>query len=377
MKRVIIHIGLHKTGSTSIQKALKGYKKNGVKSISFKEENHSIPMYTIFSENRYNYHIWKNQGLSKDDIDKKRDEYFDILESEFKINNSETLIISAEDLSVLNNSEVKALSEFLKSQHVVTTIICYVREPLSWVTSAAQQQTKMGRPITVEDSIYKSRLENYIQYFGKNNIRIFEYQKTIESDISIVSHFSKILSIDLKDPHKKNQSISPLQFSLIYCLNKLNLQSKRRPTWNAILQKIMEIDQIYASNRIEKLDSQYFINHLPKFYKEDCDWLQKEFNIRYKTHKASNHKNINEYLKIILSNSLEEISNLFKEIGIRYDPILSLKDNLLNAFIFIETGIGDFDGDLYLKLNPDVKDAKANPYLHYLIHGKEKGRPYQ
>lgn len=377
MKEVILHIGLHKTGSTSIQKALKGYKKNGVKSIAFEEENHSIPMYTIFSENRYNYHIWKNAGLCKDDIDKKRDEYFDILKSEFKVNNSETLIISGEDLSVLNNSEVKALSEFFRSQQVVTKIICYVREPLSWIVSAAQQQIKMGRHISNLDNIYKSRLENYIQYFGKKNIRIFEYQKTIESENSIVTHFSRTLSIDLKDPKRTNQSISPLQFSLIHCLNKLQLQSTRHQTWHAIVQKIMKIDHIYAANGIEKLDNQYFINHLPKFYKDDCDWLQKEFNIRYKKHKVSSHKNINDYLKIILSNSLEEISSLFKEIGIIYDPNLSLTDNFLNAFIFIDTGVGDFNGDLYLKLNPDVKDVKANPYMHYLIHGNKKGRSYQ
>ncbi len=72
MKEVILHIGLHKTGSTSIQNALKGYNKNGVKSVAFEEVNHSIPMYTIFSEKRYNYHIWQKAELTKIDIDKKR-----------------------------------------------------------------------------------------------------------------------------------------------------------------------------------------------------------------------------------------------------------------------------------------------------------------
>ena len=110
-KQLMLHIGLHKTGSTSIQAALKGYNKNKVRSIAFKEANHSIPMYTIFSEERYNYHIWQKEGLSKGDIDKKKNAYLNILIKEFKNNKVKTLIISGEDLSVLKDHEVKALSE--------------------------------------------------------------------------------------------------------------------------------------------------------------------------------------------------------------------------------------------------------------------------
>jgi hypothetical protein len=56
---------------------------------------------------------------------------------------------------------------------------------------------------------------------------------------------------------------------------------------------------------------------------------------------------------------------------------LSLQDNFLNAYIFIETRIDNFNGDLYLDLNPDVKAAKVNPYKHYLDHGIDKGRRHR
>ena len=79
LKEVILHIGLHKTGSTSIQSALKGYDKNGTKTVSFENENHSIPMYTIFSKNRYDYHIWKNAGISKVNIDRNIQKYLKII----------------------------------------------------------------------------------------------------------------------------------------------------------------------------------------------------------------------------------------------------------------------------------------------------------
>ena len=37
----------------------------------------------------------------------------------------------------------------------------------------------------------------------------------------------------------------------------------------------------------------------------------------------------------------------------------------------------DFDKQVYLNLNPDVKWAKTNPAYHYLTHGKAEGRPYK
>ena len=36
---------------------------------------------------------------------------------------------------------------------------------------------------------------------------------------------------------------------------------------------------------------------------------------------------------------------------------------------------GIFDGDAYLRQNPDLAGAKIDPLLHYLLHGLAEGRP--
>lgn len=377
MKEVILHIGLHKTGSTSIQTALKGYNKNGVKSIAFKEANHSIPMFTIFSNNRYKYHIWKKQELSKDDIDKKRNEYLDILKKELRNEKVKTLIISGEDLSSLNDHEVKVLSEFLNAEQVSTTIVCYVRHPLSWAASAVQELAKNGNSFPNLDNFFKVRLGKYIEFFGKKNMKVFDYQKSSTKEKSVVKHFSKILSIDLKDPPRANESLSALQFSLIRNLNKLNLQKTRHRARDLILSHIMRIESTATSQHSKKVNEQYFVNLITKSSIEDCNWLNKEFGIQYKINKSKVDENLDDYFKIILSNSLKTISNLFVEIGISYDPIISLQDNFLNAYIFIETGIDNFNGDLYLELNPDIKAARVNPYKHFLENGIDIGRRFR
>ena len=128
----------------------------------------------------------------------------------------------------------------------------------------------------------------------------------------------------------------------------------------------------------KKLDKQYFKNLIPDSIEEDCNWLNNQFGIRYKINYRSEQKNIDRYHKLILSNSSEAAENLFREIGIKYNPILNLQDNFLNAYIFIETGIDNFSRDLYLEHNPDIKKAvRVNPYQHFLEKGFSKGRRFQ
>ena len=377
-KQLILHIGIHKTGSTSIQAALKGYNKNKVKYVAFEEINHSIPMYTIFSENRYNYHIWQKVGISNEDIDKKKNTYLNILMKEFMNNKVETLIISGEDLSGLKDHEVKKLSEFLTAQQITTTVICYVRDPLSWAVSASQEMAKNGGTTPNLDNMFEFRIQKYIKYFGKKNIKVFDYEKSSVSEKSIVRHFSRELSIDLKDLPHANKSLNPLQFSLLQNLNNIKFKEKRHLTRNVIASKIIKIGLMSPLYSDKKLDKQYFKNLIPDCYEEDCNWLNNEFGIQYKIDLSTKQKSIDCYHKMILSNSFELIINLFKEIGLRYNPTLNLQDNYINAYIFIETGIDNFSGNLYLELNPQLKKVVGlNPYKHFLVNGFSGGRRFQ
>ena len=376
-KQLLLHIGIHKTGSTSIQTALEGYNKNKVKFVAFKEKNHSIPMITIFSELRYNYHIWDKLELSNEDIDKKKNAYLNILLKEFNNDKVETLIISGEDLSIFKDHEVKELSEFLVAQQINTTIICYVREPLSWTVSASQEIAKNGGRTPNLDNFFKSRIEKFIKHFGKKNIKVFDYHKSSVSEKSIVRHFSRELSIDLKDLPHTNVSLNPLQFSLLQNLNRINFKKKMHYARSVIVSKIIKIGSMPSMYSGKKLEKQYFINLLPDSYEEDCNWLNNEFGIEYKIDHSIEQKNIDSYHKMILSNSFEVIIDLFKEIGLTYNPILSLQDNFINAYIFIETGIDNFSGDLYLERNPNLKkNVRLNPYKHFLVNGFNEGRKF-
>jgi predicted 3-demethylubiquinone-9 3-methyltransferase (glyoxalase superfamily) len=345
-----------------------------VKAIDFKEENHSIPMYTIFSENRYDYHIWRNENYCRGDIEKKKNDYLKILSSECGNDKIKTLIISGEDLSVLNNSEVKILADYLRTKNVKTTIICYVRDPLSWIASNSQERVKAGWPLIKIDEIFKRSIQNYMQYFGRENIQIYDFQESIKLTDSIVSHFSEILSIDIKEPLRENESLNAVQFALMQFLNTISINTNLDKTRNIVRNKIRKLSSKLLSKNREKLDKQQFVNYISSANREECNWLKKEFGIHYQIPESTEEKNLSDYVNKTLSNSLETINNLFDDIGISYNPLLSLHDNFLNAFTFLEIGNKHFDPNVYMELNSDVKAAGVNPYQHYLEFGIKEGR---
>lgn len=180
MKQVILHIGMHKTGTTSIQNSLVGVEQDGIRTARFKEANHSVPMYTMFSEDRYNYHIWKNRGFTADKIDDLKDDYFKILEEELEKelsdSNASKLIISGEDLSILNETEQESLCDFFTSKGFSVKIIYVVRDPVAWAISANQQRAKIGgKKLTKINPEYRARLQGFINGCGVENVSVYKF----------------------------------------------------------------------------------------------------------------------------------------------------------------------------------------------------------
>ena len=52
----------------------------------------------------------------------------------------------------------------------------------------------------------------------------------------------------------------------------------------------------------------------------------------------------------------------------------SIQNNFYNTYIILKNGIKNFDPNLYLELNPDVKSAGVNPYQHFLEFGFNERR---
>lgn len=191
IKKLIIHIGLHKTGTTSIQHTL--YKKRNILNkedmsypvFKFKGNdiaNHSWPLLNLILESPENYHLNKSNLLSHDDIEALKLKTRDILKKESK--HKSTMIISGEGLSIVDQKSLIKLKDELSLLSTSTTEIefhYFVRNKIKFIQSVIQERLKGG----VKESKILSQLSSNIP----NNDYIYkEYLHRVFPNAAIHRH---------------------------------------------------------------------------------------------------------------------------------------------------------------------------------------------
>jgi hypothetical protein len=222
MTEAILHVGVHKTGTTSIQRVFARYRPE-LKAQGF--------LYPSFSQNHYDIHsafasepfkavMVRARGLKTDDeLQELRDRVLGSVEDEVRANPDLRLLICAEDLSALDREGQIRLQAWLSSIGVdQITIHMYVREPISFWESLIQQSIKGGHQIdfTREAEVlsrlrtYEPALEAYAGTFGRDNIRVhlFAPERLAGGDV-VVDFAGRIgLNIDGMELVRANESLS-------------------------------------------------------------------------------------------------------------------------------------------------------------------------
>lgn len=221
----IIHVGMHKTGSSSIQNFL--YTNVGnieFKYANLKVENQSKVIYSLFSNNPYEYHGHKSLGLSKEEVNKYNVENRALINQSFLNSYTQKTIISAEDIMYLKQDELIKFKVFLSDYFFNIKIIAYVRPLLSYVESAFQELVKHGLnriDFTYADPDYKRFLLFY-DVFGKENVTLRFFHKNALYNGDVLQDFCKTIGIsnNLQTNISKNESLSKEAISLLYVYQK-------------------------------------------------------------------------------------------------------------------------------------------------------------
>lgn len=181
MTTCYVHIGIHKTGTKSIQNTFYFSRKTLLaRDINYLPIaiNHSVDFYSLLADEPHLYIPNVQQGI---DTPRKAERHNvklrEKITNELQANESGKLIISGEDLSSLSRSGVESLKALLEPYAGTTRIIVYVRSPIEFALSAAQERLKHGD--TLEKLLdvphvpeYRFRIEKYMQVFGRENVDI-------------------------------------------------------------------------------------------------------------------------------------------------------------------------------------------------------------
>lgn len=181
MKRCWIHIGMHKTGSTTIQRNLSLIQGHGSwKYLTLIKGNGNLneAMFAMFATNPTRYHTFRNQKTSPEKIARMGVKLREKLEKRIRASTAETIILSAESLDQMDIQGVVRLEEFLRPMFDEIRVIGYVRPPAGLVSSSFQEKVKHGKrefEFSKCAPAYRFRFRKYDKVFGPERVDLFKF----------------------------------------------------------------------------------------------------------------------------------------------------------------------------------------------------------
>lgn len=237
--KLILHIGMWKTGTTSIQENLSKNKELlqciGVEYPS--EINNHIFLLPDVYENYINHVAIKSYKPGVEKLNDIKNSFFD---SVFKGNEGTTYILSSEFFLDLNVNEVNKLKDILSGYFSEIKILCYMRPPESHFKSAVNEQVKQGHyPIEkayekhIEINEYR-RIYIWRDAFGKGSVIVRPFDNKQWKNQNLLDDFFD--SINIKKPDSfietkiKNESLSQAGIEIADSIAKIAPSfSKQRP----------------------------------------------------------------------------------------------------------------------------------------------------
>lgn len=269
-KRVIIHIGHLKTGSSSIQNFLWDNR------LILKGKGVLYPEKALAHERFIgirHYHL----GINPISNSKYWTQTLAEIES-----SSKTAVLSYEGFIRLERDEIDFVKHQL-SRHKVK-VICYLRRQDEFIQSHYAEMIK-NQGVTIPFTQFISRSPNYCNYmpmillwinaFNLKNICVRNFTEQASAKEGIIRDFLEQCKIDpsgLTFPKtQSNKSLSAEQLQIMYDINhsKSSLANKRKYAAMITSKKVKKTRPVFFTNEQAML----FVNR----YKEDNEWLQDTF----------------------------------------------------------------------------------------------------
>lgn len=234
IKTIYLHIGLHKTGTSTIQQTFGEIRQklaqNGFLYPAFvmKERerfNHSIPMMSMFCGEPEKYWINIKYGCTtKEAVEKLNQSYDRQLKEQILNFGGHTLIISGEDISRLTIPQLAKLRQYLiniTNPEVSIKILMVIRHPVSWEISGLQEMIKSGKSLkssietnaTQKTHKFISETQKFKIVFQQDSLLIQRYEELSENANGLFAGFIRefhILEKEIEYVENKriNQSIT-------------------------------------------------------------------------------------------------------------------------------------------------------------------------
>lgn len=228
MKRCWIHIGMHKTGTTSLQRTLSSALLPAtwhyVKLRPY--INLGVPFFAMFSPDPTSYHWFGKKKQTHEDAVALGKKWKAELLQMVVHSNAEQFIFSGEGIALLCHQGLENMHNFLSPMFDEIRIVAYIRPPIGFRTSMFQQRIKMGR--NSFDAVnaplkYRSRFESFDEVFGREHVLLWKFDPKTFPDKCVVSDFCRRIDMRLDSEtivDRTNESLTREAFGMLFAYRK-------------------------------------------------------------------------------------------------------------------------------------------------------------
>lgn len=228
MKRCWIHIGMHKTGSSSVQQNLARVAEPVdwcLLSIGGRP-NMGPALHAMLSREPHKCHWFAKSGDSSEVVARKGKRWRKELQKAVAELTVENCIISAEALSTFNKESITALRDFIAPLFDEVRVIGYVRPPVAFKISRFQENVKHGNgKFNIADIKlnYRSKFRKFDEVFGASNVILRKFDPATFPNRCAVADFCQQTGIKLPGDtpiRRINESLSREACGILYAYRK-------------------------------------------------------------------------------------------------------------------------------------------------------------
>jgi hypothetical protein len=375
MKKAIIHIGIEKTGTTSIQTCMNWnrevLRKYGIGYLLTPGIQNNRKLVTYCMNNTTIDDYVKNLGICESESRQLwKENFYKEINSELNLlaNKVCKVIISSEHFHSRLKSfeEINILKNLLINHFDSCSILVYLRRQDFLALSVATTRTIAGSPLfnyfpsKINSSNHYFNFENLLdkwgQVFGKDNVnvRIYDrnslYQRDLLQDFFLQTGLEAIAQ-HMKIPPLQNTSLSSVTLRVISRFNT------HYPKY--IQDTLVDVNQQMRQDLIKILESKFHgINYLPN--RESAETFYKNFS-------ASNIRVAKKWLNkdLLFEEDFSMYPEAISEVFLDQDQIVFIHDSIVNIYQKYEVkGNEELLQDLSKGLSfPNPSSASSSKYL--------------
>lgn len=191
--RAVVHVGFHKTGTTTIQHGLfdEAASLEAEEGIFYPRiaANHSKVLFSLFSAGAHRYAMNMRDGVASEEQAARQNRKTEAeLDKAFAATSAKTLLLSGESLSTLDADGLERMKAWLEQRARSIEILVYVRDPLAWSASAAQHNIRAGSTfaaITRSPPLERieAKITRLVAVFGHDAVKVISFEEAVKAGI--------------------------------------------------------------------------------------------------------------------------------------------------------------------------------------------------